>query len=975
MAMVIAAGLAANQTPTVDPYDPPALLTWTRFCAPIEFNAAKRLPAIESDLNAIYADPTTNDVWVVGDAGTFLHSTDSGSSWTQLKIRYPSAAKSSSLVAPGSKWSIIPSAEAAQAQSQKGPPEIDPKQLPRELLEQNVASPRVQAPVANSKAPLKQPAKVPPKAPPAPESTRAIPQPRERPSPDNEDLAAVHFTDPQHGKVVGRTGVIMQTADGGEIWSISGYVVNASSNNTVDAQSWENETWYLRLRDGSYAISHDAGVTTVPASAVAVGPLPASNSLKRPEETPVVFYQPDKLRGWSAGDKGLVLHTTDGGTTWFHQTRELGRLQTGTGSYKRLPAPWFYFTWLVAALILLRPPEPRVSGKAVQLSVADMLMSDRPLEPGAPDPLDFRSLALGLSRFLRNVKTEPPLTIAITGEWGMGKSSLMNLLQSDLKDNGFRPVWFNAWHHQKEEHLLASLLQNIRLQAVPEWWNPGSFRFRFELLMLRLKRDGVPVAILSILLAFLVGNEITHGHGTLAGVADLLIAIQDSNAEQLAKTLGMEQTFFGALLLLVGMLGGAWRAATAFGVNPANLLATTSRGLGVRDLDAQTSFRYKFANEFREVTAALKNQRMVIFIDDLDRCRPEQVLDVLEAVNFLVSSGDCYVIFGMARERVEQCVGERFKDLAGNVTREEFARQYLDKLINIEVPIPLPKEEDARSLLVMPTPEPTPTNKTAAWRLKFARLVFVLGIPVGLVVFSFLAGRGLPNREPAAPTAQNPYAWQRSPAATAVTLPNPAPRRPGSGLDTPPNTAPVPDLQPREPDYVIPPYYSLMAIGLLFITGSFYWVLTSRRTGTLKDSPAFATALGIWHQVVFAKHRTPRALKRFVNRVRYMAMRQRQNRKETMPRWKLIAMALGWKPAEAVEESATGPNYIPEPELVALAAMHHMDPKGFESRGPFPVEGILKEAIKKHEEKFGKSVDLLEHRATYLRMVEGIRVN
>jgi len=46
----------------------------------------------------------------------------------------------------------------------------------------------------------------------------------------------------------------------------------------------------------------------------------------------------------------------------------------------------------------------------------------------------------------------------------------MNLLMADLKEYRFRPVWFNAWHHQKEEHLLASLLENIKSQAIPHWW-------------------------------------------------------------------------------------------------------------------------------------------------------------------------------------------------------------------------------------------------------------------------------------------------------------------------------------------------------------------------------------------------------------------------------------------------------------------------------------------------------------------------
>ncbi|HEY7496273.1 MAG TPA: P-loop NTPase fold protein [Candidatus Tectomicrobia bacterium] len=168
-----------------------------------------------------------------------------------------------------------------------------------------------------------------------------------------------------------------------------------------------------------------------------------------------------------------------------------------------------------------------------------------------------------------------------------------------------------------------------------------------------------------------------------------------------------------------------WKGVRAFGVNPASLMATMSGGASLRALKAQAGFRYQFAAEFQEVTRALNPYSMVILIDDLDRCRPENVLEVLETVNFLVSSGDCFVIMGMALDRVERCVGLHCKDVAeellddnappielaaeqpadtvadeGRKKRAEFARQYLEKLINIEVPVPIPTADESRGLIV-----------------------------------------------------------------------------------------------------------------------------------------------------------------------------------------------------------------------------------------------------------------------------------
>ena len=174
--------------------------------------------------------------------------------------------------------------------------------------------------------------------------------------------------------------------------------------------------------------------------------------------------------------------------------------------------------------------------------------------------------------------------------------------------------------------------------------------------------------------------------------------------------------------------------------SPAKLLAAVAGRSKSDELGDQLQFRLRFAGEFHDMSNALSRPRLmlsplVVFIDDLDRCRSENVLDVLEAVNFLVTSGICYVVIGMDRDRVEACIGLGFKDVANKFAeapvddgqeltantnqpakpkaqedaervheerrqRRTYARDYLEKIINIEVLVPALVEDGAGRLFV-----------------------------------------------------------------------------------------------------------------------------------------------------------------------------------------------------------------------------------------------------------------------------------
>ncbi|MCG3157714.1 MAG: Ycf48-like protein [bacterium] len=800
-------------------------------------------------------------------------------------------------------------------------------------------------------------------------------------------LASVYFVNAMTGWAVGVGGTILTTNNSGMTWQLqeSGTTRNLSSVYFVNATIG----WAVGI-DGTILSTRNSGVTW---QAQASGTTSWLHS--------VDFV--NAMTGWVVGDYGTILSTTDSGQTWKDPTLP----------YSRAFAPWYYLSLLFLTPLLylaFRKPKPI---EAQQKTVADMLVSDRPISAGDPDPLEFNAIARGLSRFLRNENTQPPLTIAVTGEWGSGKSSLMNLLKADLARYGFRPVWFNAWHHQKEEHLLAALLQNIRKQALPRWWRPEGMSFRARLFWRRVRRYRVLALVLlagfSVAVGYFAADHPTRLHEAVQQIEHLFTG--DAKLEN--TILGWLQHKLAALgktsvLALLSSLGAAllvlWRGLRAFGVNPANLMASLSSNFKLSEAKAQMGFRHDFAREFSEVTAALNPRTMLILIDDLDRCRPENVLEVLEAVNFLVSSGECYVVMGLDLTRVERCVGLGFKDVAeeliddseeedhkdeGKIRRTEFARQYLEKLINIEVPVPQPQPEQSQNLIV---PQQPVTPRPLTWWQnllqisapvvrKVAPVLLVAAVLVGSMWFSvkyFSPQRETPDATTVAQTT--------APATTSTNQPTPSTTTPSPQRETPTDSSRGTGelIQPVKK----PTSFTFVYIALAVIFGLGVWRLSIPSDLVVKDSPEFIDALKIWHPLLIAKRNTPRSVKRFVNRVRYFAMRQSAET-EAQSVWQKLSVWAGFKEKEEAKQVEA----VPESMLVALSAIHHFKSDLFK-REHFkqtpegdvlllrmvnslaPEEAVaMRNAMEKQRENFGGWPPTEEDYEKLQRLAAGIRIN
>jgi hypothetical protein len=345
--------------------------------------------------------------------------------------------------------------------------------------------------------------------------------------------------------------------------------------------------------------------------------------------------------------------------------------------------------------------------------------------------------------------------------------------------------------------------------------------------------------------------------------------------------------------------------------------------------------------------------------------------------------------------------------------RTAFARLFLDKLIQIELSVPEPTE--AQKARLFETPEERRAQQRAEAQVAgikaLAKSSGRVLAPVAQVVVAatFLVGAGLQaGRLVLAPG--NPERSAQSaalPAGAAPVQNQTAP--PPAAASTQAAAVPAPHVTPA----------AAPATGVLS-AWPFYFVIFVAVAAGLKtlgrvpqqpvtDDKLFTSALVVWYPLVLTTgaHNTPRAARRFQNRVRYLAMRQRALLMDPPlslgERWLRTLLSapparheppLRLPPVDIDEIAATpeiaahlqaGHVYVPEPILVALAAIHEFDAEWIEDDGAFErvIEGTsrgsggaraeaLEKAIKDHNDTWGAWHNLKYYRRAYLRLCDEV---
>lgn len=256
-----------------------------------------------------------------------------------------------------------------------------------------------------------------------------------------------------------------------------------------------------------------------------------------------------------------------------------------------------------------------------------------------------------------------PMSLGVFGGWGIGKSSTLNLVECLLKEqsDAHLIVRFDAWLYQGFDDARAALMSviaNALASAAPEGMKKkaGSLIKRVnKMRVLGLLVEG-GAAAMGFPTFGAAGRLVEAGGKALgAGLDDKERENAGEDAEKLAEKAGKL-------------------------LDPAK---------------APTEEITAFRAEFGEILTGLE-KKLVVFIDNLDRCLPANSIQTLEAIRLFLFLPNTAFVVAADEDMIRHAVSEHFHD-----PDDRLVTDYLDKLIQVPVYIPRPGILEIRAYLTM----------------------------------------------------------------------------------------------------------------------------------------------------------------------------------------------------------------------------------------------------------------------------------
>ena len=351
------------------------------------------------------------------------------------------------------------------------------------------------------------------------------------------------------------------------------------------------------------------------------------------------------------------------------------------------------------------------------------------------DALGRKQLSDALVNFIDNDTYAGEMTIGLLGKWGSGKSTLIALLREQLvtsKSNQWLFAEFNAWEYEHADNIQAGVAQEAinGLKANLSFWG------KLQLLNLFSKIErkwayrafwGLFLLLILLTIVFYInpsffGIPWLGKAGLIATLGVVIAMLRNLSLLPFANTFNtyLKLSQFGKELGLIPVMkkhvstlcriilqgASSTRTPESWKKNSRadNVLNKIYQSL-IKDKESEPWYK-KWINSVRRNYLSYflpENQRRLLYVvDDLDRCSPEGIIKVFEAVRLVMQQPHVTVLVAIDQDVALPALACHYEELSkhhNETTPTAIAREYLGKILQLPIVLNEPSSNDSKQFI------------------------------------------------------------------------------------------------------------------------------------------------------------------------------------------------------------------------------------------------------------------------------------